>query len=111
MTEIRPATAEDFVRLRASTPKTARAYVAVRGEEVIGVGGVYRDGVSLVVFSELTDTLRKDRRTMVRLKRAVIPMIQPRTLAFADPDIDGSDALLEHMGFEPLDGRIYQWPG
>lgn len=111
MTEIRPATMEHFERLKSSPLKTARAFAVVRGEDVIGIGGVYRDGASLVLFSELTDELRKDKRSLIRLVRAVTPMLRPRTLALADPDIDGSDVLLEHMGFEPFEGRIYQWPG
>ena len=30
--------------------------------------------------------------------------------AEADPEIAGSDVLLKHLGFEHLDGDIYQWP-
>ena len=111
MTEIRPATTEHFERIRSKPEKTARAFAVVRGKDVLGIGGVYRDGATLVMFSELTDELRKDKRSLVKLVRAVKPMLRPRTLALADPDIEGSDVLLEHMGFEPLEGRIYQWHG
>lgn len=108
---IRPATLEDFVRLKAAPPKTARAYAVVKDEEVIGIGGVYRDGVSKVLFSELTDEIRRDKRTLIGLIRAVRSLMRGRVFSFADPEIPGSEVLLEHMGFEPYEGRFYQWHG
>lgn len=113
MTEIRPATVKHFERLKGTPPpKSARAFAAVRGEDVIGIAGVYRDGPSLVLFSELTDELRHDKRAGVRLKRAVMPLIAGKlAYAQADPAIDGSDKLLLHLGFELCHGRTYQWRG
>lgn len=111
MTEIRPATLQDFERLKGRPPKTARAFAAVRDDAVIGIGGVYRGGVSLVLFSELTDAIRKDKRTLARLVRAVKSLMKGTVYAHADEAIAGSEVLLEHMGFEPFQGRLYQWHG
>jgi hypothetical protein len=111
MTQILPATVEHFDRLKGALPMTARAFAVVRGEDVLGIGGVYRDGAIQVMFSELTDELRRDKRSLIRLIRSVKALLRPRAQAFADPEIKGSEALLEHMGFEPLVGRVYQWPG
>lgn len=111
MTEIRPATSDDFLRLNGEVPvRTARALSVVRGEDVIGIAGVYRDGWSLVAFSDFTDELRADKRSIVRLKRAFMPLLDGHEVfAHADPEIEGSDVLLENLGFVPFDGRIYQW--
>lgn len=110
MTEIRPATVEDFVRLGSRVPKTARAFAAADGGDVLGIGGVYRDGTSLVLFGELTDKIRSDKRAFVRLIRAVKTLLDGRAAySLADPEIDGSDVLLRHIGFEPFEGRVYRW--
>lgn len=106
--EVVPATAEHFVRLKgAAPPRTVRAYTAVRGDAVLGIGGVYRAGVTTVLFSELTDDIRSDKRSLIRLIRAVKPMLKPGIVAHADPAIRGSEVLLEHLGFEKLEGEIW----
>ena len=107
-----PATAEHFTALKgASPPRTVRAYTAVRGEDVIGIAGTYKEGIYTVLFSELTDEIRSDKRTFVRLVRMVMPLIEPlmkgQTLAHADPAIRGSDVLLKHLGFEKLEGDVW----
>lgn len=114
MTEIRPATAELLARFYGQAPtRTQRAVVAVDGERVIGVAGVYPDGARMVMFSELTDELKRDKRAIVRGIRAV-RRLAPAGVpvhALADPDIAGSEVLLEHMGFTPVHGRVYAWQG
>ena len=111
MTEIRPATLEDFERVRTRPAKTVRAYAAVRDGEVLGVGGVYREGVSQVLFSEFTDAIRKDKRSLVRLLRSMATLMKGTVYSYADEAIAGSEVLLEHMGFERYEGRVYQWHG
>lgn len=112
-TEIVPATSEMIERLTGEAPAiTVRAAAAVRGEEVIGVGGVYANESGWVMFSTLTDELRKDKRALVKLVRAVqryIARCPMGVVATADPAIKGSDVLLEHMGFQRVQGDIYLW--
>lgn len=113
MTAIVPATQELLERFYGYTPKRSqRAVVAVDGERVIGVAGVYMDDGRQVMFSDLTDEIRKDKRTIVRGIREVLRLAAKRHLpvhALADPEIEGSETLLRHMGFEEIADRIYQW--
>ena len=108
-----PATAELLHRFYGEAPKRSqRAVVALDGERVVGVAGVYVDDERWVMFSDLTEELRKDKRTIIKGIRAVMKMTQGRDLpvhALADPEIEGSEVLLEHMGFRPITDRIYQW--
>ena len=111
MTEIVPATPEMFVRFYGEPQKrTARAMAVVCGEEIIGIAGVASEAGTMVLFSELTDDLRRDKRSLVKLIRAVTPMMEGRTVySIADPEIEGSDILLEHMGFTKCRDEVYQW--
>lgn len=112
-TEIVPATAEMIERFRkCATERTVRAYAAVRGADVIGVFGVYRQPAHLVMFADLTDTMRKDKRAMVHGYRRMLELVKRIGLpvvSIADEDVDGSDVLLTHMGFAPVSERVYAW--
>ena len=47
---------------------------------------------------------------MIRGIRAVMEMVGNLPVhALADPEIEGSERLLEHMGFKRLQDRIYEW--
>lgn len=108
---IRPATREDFARLGKVALKSARGLAVERDGMLLGIAGLYRDGPTSrkVLFSELTDELRRDKRALIALIRAVTPLMSGRVFSLADPEIEGSEVLLEHMGFEPYEGRVYQW--
>lgn len=112
-TEIVPATGEMFARLQGPPPAvTVRAVAAVRGGDLLGVAGAYANESGWVMFSTLTDKLRADKRAMVRMMREVQRILARRRMsvvAVADPQIDGSDILLEHMGFERAYGDVYLW--
>ena len=108
--EVVPATAEHFQSLRGSLPpRTVRAYTVVRDGQALAIAGVYRDGFNTVAFAEAIDEGRADKRSIVKLKRAVVPMFKPGTVAYADPAISGSEVLLEHLGFKEHGGRIWVW--
>lgn len=96
-TEIVPATAEML-----DTPHTVQAIAVVLDGEVLGVGGIILG--SQMIFAQITDALRADRRSLVRAYRRVLGLTRARPLyAHADPEIEGSERLLEHMGFEATD--------
>lgn len=98
---------EQFKNIRLV--KTVRAVAAVRGDQVLGIAGLYCDGLWTRMFSELTDELRRDKRALVRLARAVLELARPRAPVYAeaDPRIPGSAKLLEHMDFRHERGDIY----
>lgn len=110
---IEPARADHFVRLNGRPPAlTSRAIAAVRGDEVLGIAGVYPKGEYLAMFFDRKDELTKHRRVIVRgirrvmeiAKRVGVPIV-----AKADPAIAGSASMLEHMGFKPYTGEIFIW--
>jgi hypothetical protein len=108
-----PATADLLQRFYGAAPtRSQRAVVAIKDDRVIGVAGVYPDGERAVMFSDLTDELRADKRAVVRGIRAVLELASKRDMpvhAWADPKVEGSERLLLHMGFEHLKDRVYQW--
>ena len=98
-TEIVPA-AEGML----DTPHTVKAIAVVRGGEVLGVGGLIVG--TQMIFARITDALRQDKRSLVKACRAVLGLTAIRPLyAHADPEIEGSERLLEHMGFRPTGTR------
>lgn len=114
-TTVTLATPELLERFYGTPPaRSVRAVVAVRDDKVIGVAGVYPDPRHgrQIMFSDLTDPLRAERRAIVKgyrmvLERLVRPGIPVQTLV--DHDIKGADVLLKHIGFRHLAGGVYQW--
>lgn len=108
-----PATMELLQRFYGEKPtRSQRAIVALKDERIVGVAGIYTDQERTVMFSQMTDECRKDKRTLVKGIRAVMSIAKARAMpvhALADPGIEGSEKLLEHMGFEHLKDGIYQW--
>lgn len=111
--QIVPATMELLQRFYGEVPKRSqRAVVAIKDDRIIGVAGIYTDDERSVMFSQMTEECRQDKRTVVRGIRAVMKLAMARAMpvmALADPAIEGSERLLEHMGFVHLKDRIYQW--
>lgn len=113
MTEIRPATMEGLTRFYGKRPtRSLCAMMAVRNGQILGVAGYYNDSSRFVLFADFGDEVRHDKRLIVRGLRAMTNLLKARRVpvkVLADPDIPGSEKLLEHMGCTPLGGRIYQW--
>lgn len=85
-------------------PRTVEAFVALQDERPVACAGVYLDGQRMVAFSHLTPEVRADRRVIVAGYRRMIEIAAGRGLplhATPDPTVPGSEALLEHMGFQP----------
>lgn len=113
MIRIELATAETLARSGADLlGKTVRAVIAVREDgEIVGVGGVYVDGHRQVMFADLSDALRADKRALIRAVRmlqALAAKVRAPVHSIADPLIPGSRTLLEHIGFKPLAGDLYR---
>jgi len=100
-------------------PLTVRAVAAMDGEEIIGIGGVYLQDSSAVLFTDMTDRLRSNKRLLVSGIRAINEIIShvialniPLYAKEAD-GIDGTDVLMRHMKFDPMDEKtkVWAWPG
>lgn len=114
MIRIEYATAETWARSGADEcHKSSRGIVAIHDDgQIAGVAGVFTDGHRLVLFANLTDTLRADKRAIIkaaRLLKTIFKRCHAPVHSLADPDINGSRALLEHVGFKPLVGDMMQW--
>ena len=113
---IRPATREDLASVDGQAPtRTCRAQAVIEDGKCIAVWGVYVMNTRRVLFANFTPAFRKSRRNFVvgikALKQFLAEGPDLPILSRADPEIPGSDVLLEHIGFEHLHGRLYQWHG
>lgn len=111
---IRNATAQDLITIDGALPKmTTRAQVMEQDGEVIAIWGIYPLNTRYFMFSSLTDKFRANKRAVVQGIKAVKALIASRpnlpVLAIADPSVEGSTVLLEHMGFERHHGDLFQW--
>jgi len=106
----RPATAEDIVAFYGRPwPTTLRAVVLVLDEKIVGVIGLSREGDHLKLFSDAAPELEphiKSITVMRGLKKVMqwVEASQMPVLAVAD-----NPPLLEKLGFELLEGNVYQW--
>ena len=118
MVEIRRSTIEDIKHFFGHRHKNSmRAYTAVLDGEPVGVAGIYYDGVRIIAFSIANEEARKKYKFAVyKMAKKVVDILQERNIiayAIADPEIEGSDKLLRHLGFNYVgpckEGEVYQW--
>ena len=112
LTSIEPATEGLLTAFYGRPPpRTVRALVAVRDGKPIGVAGVWRGAERLVMFSDLSPEARADKRLMVRGIRAVLGLVRDTGLpvhAVADKEVEGSERLLERVGFHRLTDEVWE---
>lgn len=104
------ASKENFDELGETLKRGGRAIAAILDGKTIGVAGYYLERGRVIVFSTITPELRLHRRTIIRGAWIVMGMagrIKAPAHALADAEAKGSDTLLEHFGFEKIEGGIY----
>lgn len=113
MAELVPATAAMLAQFEPM-PRTVRAIAAVEGDRVLGVTGFYPEGGRLILMATIADDARAEmhrhKRTLIKAARKVLEMTNALRMpvhAYADPEISGSDSLLEHLGFADVGNRIF----
>jgi hypothetical protein len=120
MPEIVHATASMIESLhRAPMPRTARVLAALDDDgNVLGVAGYYPQQGKLVMFAGISDEaraeIRSHRRILIRCARQIMGMAKEHRmeiLAYADPEIEGSETLLSHLGFYAIGQGVWEWPG
>ena len=96
--------------------RTMRGYAYLKDGEPVVLWGLVREAYRWVLFLDANDGVRRYNQEWRRLLALAIRRLRPILAelrapvhALADPDIDGSCELLEHIGFEPMKGRMYQW--
>lgn len=112
-TEIVPLTPELANRFYEHAPtKTIHGFAAVRGDRVLGIAGMYTHDAKRILFSELSDELKKDRRAIVRGIRALLGYMRKTKMpvySVINESIEGADVLLRHVGFVPEAEGLYRW--
>jgi len=119
MPDIVPATAEMIDELhRAPLPRTSRVLAVIEDDEVLGVTGYYPQQGKLVLFAGVSDKARMEmnrhKRTLIKCARQIMDMASEHgmpILAYADPEITGSEVLLLHLGFHPIGQGVWEWLG
>ena len=93
--------------------RTVRAILAVQdGEKIVGTAGVYAESSRAVMYAELSPEVLADKRNIVRgirMLKSICSRQRIPVYSLADPEIQGSSTLLEHIGFKHLTGDVYQW--
>jgi hypothetical protein len=114
--EIRPTIAADLPHvIDVPLPYRIRAVTALRGDEVLGVGGIgYRPDGTVIAFAAIKDELRKYPAALHRAGLAGVAMMRASgakpILAEAQDDNPAAAPWLERLGFAPLtvtiDGEV-----
>ena len=116
MPDIMPATAEMIKRFWGrSIPQTVHALAAGKDGQVLGVWGYYVKNGRIVVFAGIDPQARNVRNAKIILRcgKELMEQLSEKRMpinAAADPEIAGSERLLEHLGFQRAHKEIYQWP-
>ena len=112
MTIIAPATPELLQRCRETRWPTLHAGICSIEEDgqVSGVCGLVQSQGRFWLFATLTSESRRPR-TIARGLRELKSILEGRVIyALADPDVEGSERVVQHLGFEPydLERRVYR---
>lgn len=115
MIEIVPATADLLMRFYGKLPvPTVRALAAMEGDEVLGVTGFYPDCGRMVLFAKIGEKVdrRRHARRIFSTARRVLEQARSFGMpveAVADPEIEGSERLIVHLGAKRVHREIYRW--
>ena len=95
---------------------TQRAYIVFEDGEPIAVFGIYLEKSRMVLFSDIRpdirDKLDEYKRVIVQCVRKTQQLIKNSAVpvsALADPEHEGSNTLLEHVGLTHIQGGVYKW--
>ena len=91
-------------------PWTFKAETVELDGKVVGVGGVYYQNERIIAFSSYKPELDAFPIAKVRGIKRIMKIVGDKPVfAFADERFPGAPALLERLGFEKVEGRIYRW--
>lgn len=92
--------------------QSTKTVVVMDKGKPIAVAGLRVDDAKTVLFSDISDELRespKFKRIIIKGYRKILRLFPGMPVySRADPDIKGSDRLLEHMGFYNVKGDIWR---
>lgn len=112
--QFRPAKPADLAKFMDPVPYTVKAVVAEHDGEVLGVGGVYYQGMAVIAFSEFDPKMRRFATDMLRGARKIVEIVKSvRAPVYAIPGpFASAPVLLKRFGFEPIEEtNFYVWRG
>jgi hypothetical protein len=80
---------------------SCRAVVARLDGKPVGLGGVYRVGKNMVVFTDIREEMKPFKKDILRACRMVLEIINRYTsvVAYPDPALETADTFGNHFGF------------
>ncbi len=101
MKSIKPGTQSLLKAYYGCVPKQTMKTV-IYGNPPLGVAGVYVDNAKMVMFADISETLREDKsfkRIIILCYRRLLEMKTNLPIYAVAGDIEGSESLLSHIGF------------
>jgi len=101
--KLRTATAKDAFNFYGKPPTNSfKGIVAVEGDKVIGIGGLFYTKSGLVAFSDMKPEMRQYKKAMVKGCRMIMNMVKNAEVpvyAVANNMEPTAKNLLERLGF------------
>lgn len=106
-------TKELLTTFYGEAPKeTFKSLVVMDGDKPVGVAGLHLNNGKAIVFTDISDELREHKsfkRMVIKVYRKWMSILPNMPVyAQADPEIEGSEKLLIHAGFEHYRGDIWR---
>lgn len=98
--------------LGEAPPRTVRGVAAVKDGKVVGIGGFYRFDTRYILFSDMTDELRADKRLLalaIRQLNAIRQELKLPIQSIEETEFAGSDTLMKHMGLTKIEQTEHVW--
>ena len=101
MIEIRRANQADVERWYEGRPVfSMKGYVAEKDGELLGIGGVFRNGGHRYAFAEMLPESHRWAKSILRMAKKVMEDVGDDTVyAVRQEDEPTADRLLKHLGF------------
>lgn len=98
---------------RQSLPMSIRGYAAMRGDDVLAIAGIKRDGRYNVFFSEIAENIEVPKITVWRIAKKIVTMCNKDCIAIASKSIPNASKFLRSLGFSfaySYDGQeVFAW--
>lgn len=105
-----PTIAEHFDALNAERQAVStRSWTVLNDEGIpVGIGGYYVSNGKKVIFSVISDELRKKPKSLLKIAREILGKNTGILFAICDYSIEAAPRFLEHLGFEYIGGDAWE---
>jgi len=112
--KIRPATQEDATKFyNGNAPHSFRGVVIAKDDDIIALGGVFRDNNLNMAFSEFKPEAFKHKKAIVKATNMAVEIMKENyNLVFVyvfHNQYGTSHSYIKHYGFTEYQPNIYVW--